>query len=57
MRNIYEKLGFVDAGHATLAEAFEANGESGLLPADGGASQPEKYFTRAPLVMTKVISM
>lgn len=49
---MYDGLGFVDAGHATLIDALVANNE--VLPEDGGASQPEKYFTQSGLVMMKV---
>ncbi|TVY20037.1 hypothetical protein LARI1_G002113 [Lachnellula arida] len=56
VKQLYDGLGFMDAGHSTLSEALLANGDSALLPADGGASQPEKYHARLPLIMTKVSS-
>jgi hypothetical protein len=56
VKKLYDGLGFVDGGHCTLLEAFLANGDSGLLPADGGASQPEKYHNRLWLIMMKVSS-
>ncbi|TVY46219.1 hypothetical protein LOCC1_G002529 [Lachnellula occidentalis] len=56
VKKLYDGLGFVDAGHCTLSEAFLANGDSGLLPADKGASQPEKYDVRLGVIMMKVAS-
>lgn len=54
IKKLYYGLGFVDAGNCTLAEAFIANGDEGMLPADGGASQPDKYHNRVGLIMEKV---
>lgn len=55
VKKLYDGLGFVDAGKATLAEAYFSNGEGALLPADGGASDPGKYHFRAGLVMEKFV--
>jgi ribosomal protein S18 acetylase RimI-like enzyme len=46
---LYEKLGFVDAGRCTLAEALRANGDADMVPRDGG---DQKYNTRSGLIMT-----
>ncbi len=51
---LYGALGFIEAGRATLAEAYRCNEEENLLPADGGASNPEKYHSRGGIVMEKV---
>ena len=42
VKQLYGVIGFVDAGKCTYAEAAVANGDAQLLPADGGASHPEK---------------
>jgi GNAT superfamily N-acetyltransferase len=55
VKKMYGGLGFVDAGMCTLAEAFEANGDEGMVPADGGKSQPEKWNNRLGLIMEKVV--
>jgi ribosomal protein S18 acetylase RimI-like enzyme len=54
VKSLYSRLGFVDAGLCTLAEAFLSNGDASLLPADGGASEPEKYHNRLGIVMEHV---
>ena len=54
VKKLYYDLGFVDAGMCTLAEAYISNGDSEMLPPDGGASEPERYDRRAGLVMEKV---
>jgi ribosomal protein S18 acetylase RimI-like enzyme len=54
VKSLYSGLGFVDAGLCTLAEAFLSNGDASLLPADGGASEPEKYHKRVGIVMEHV---
>ncbi|KAJ5893989.1 hypothetical protein N7495_005680 [Penicillium taxi] len=46
--NLYKRLGFVDAGRATLAEALIANGDSHLLPED--ISIP-KFSNRFGIIM------
>lgn len=51
---LYSKYGFVDAGNCTYIEAYVANGDSELMPADGGFGEPEKYHSRAGLIMQKV---
>ena len=50
---LYERLGFSEAGLATLAEALVVNGDAHLLPADNSGP---KYNTRAGLIMTYHIS-
>jgi hypothetical protein len=52
---LYDGLGFVDAGHATLMDALVANNE--VLPEDGGASQPETYLAQSGLVLMKVTAL
>jgi len=54
VKKLYYGLGFEDAGKCTLAEAFIVNGDEDMLPADGGASQPDKYHNRLGLIMEKV---
>ncbi|KUJ22441.1 uncharacterized protein LY89DRAFT_680588 [Mollisia scopiformis] len=54
VKKLYYDLGFVDAGSTTLAEAYFSNGDTDLLPPDGGASDPGKYHLRAGLIMEKV---
>lgn len=44
-------LGFVEAGRATLTEAYRCNTEENMLLADGGASSPEKYHSRTGIMM------
>ncbi|KAH7364548.1 hypothetical protein BKA65DRAFT_491588 [Rhexocercosporidium sp. MPI-PUGE-AT-0058] len=56
VKKLYEGLGFVDAGNCTLAEAYLSNGDAEMLPADGGASQPEKYHVRQGIIMMRVVS-
>ncbi|KAH7066353.1 putative GNAT family acetyltransferase [Paraphoma chrysanthemicola] len=46
---MYQSLGFTDAGRCTLAEALVANGDEALVPADGGG---DKFQTRAGLIMS-----
>ncbi len=55
VKTMYEKFGFVDAGNCTLAEVYMSNGDGNLVPADGGASHPEKYHSRRGLIMEKVV--
>jgi GNAT superfamily N-acetyltransferase len=50
-RNVYEKLGFKDAGKCTRVEAMKANGDQELIPEDGGASNPEFYWERGGVGM------
>ncbi|KAJ5310286.1 fungal-specific transcription factor domain-containing protein [Penicillium atrosanguineum] len=50
---LYQRLGFSEAGLATLAEALIVNGDQHLLPED--TSGP-KYNTRAGLIMIYLIS-
>lgn len=45
---LYQRLGFVQTGNCTLAEAIRAGGDGHLLPSD--TSSP-KYSTRAGLIM------
>lgn len=54
VKKLYDGLGFVDAGNVTLAEAYFSNGDTELLPADGGASDPEKYHWRGGLIMERL---
>jgi len=56
VKTMYKKIGFVDAGNCTLVEAYMSNGDGNLVPADGGASHPEKYHSRKGLIMEKVIA-
>lgn len=51
LKALYAGLGFTDNGKTTLAEAYVANGQSELLPADGGSSNPEKYHSRRGIIM------
>lgn len=54
VKKLYEGLGFVDAGKCTLAEAYISNGDSNMLPLDGGTSDAEKYLNRLGTIMEKV---
>jgi GNAT superfamily N-acetyltransferase len=54
VKKLYEGLGFEDAGKCTLAEAYISNGDSNMLPSDGGKSDPEKYLNRLGTIMEKV---
>lgn len=45
---LYQRLGFVEAGRCTLAEALIANGDGHLLPRDTNSS---KYTDRKGLIM------
>ncbi|KAH9220437.1 hypothetical protein DL95DRAFT_383367 [Leptodontidium sp. 2 PMI_412] len=56
VKKLYEGLGFVDAGNCTLAEAYLSNGDAEMLPADGVASDPEKYHVRLGIIMMRVAS-
>ncbi|TVY82001.1 hypothetical protein LSUE1_G002896 [Lachnellula suecica] len=53
IKMLYDGLGFVDAGNCTLHDAFIINGDSDLLPEDGGASQPGVYHNPLGLLMMK----
>ncbi|KAJ5091831.1 Acyl-CoA N-acyltransferase [Penicillium alfredii] len=50
---LYLRLGFVEAGKCTLAEALVANGDGHLLPKD---PDPVKYADRQGLIMISRIS-
>jgi GNAT superfamily N-acetyltransferase len=54
VKKLYERIGFLDAGKCTLAEAYVSNGDSSMLPLDGGASDPERYLNRLGTIMEKV---
>lgn len=54
VKTMYSRLGFVDAGKMTLAEAYNANMETDMFPVDGGASNPGKYHSRMGLIMEKI---
>lgn len=49
--NLYHRLGFVDVGRATLAEALIANGDAHLLPTD--TTRPEYFTVRGGIIMTR----
>ncbi|KAJ5613688.1 Acyl-CoA N-acyltransferase [Penicillium herquei] len=51
--NLYQRLGFIHAGKATLVEALIANGDEHLIPKDGGESI---YSVRQGLIMISRIS-
>lgn len=53
VKKLYASLGFVDAGLITYMEAVVANGDPGLLPADGGKAEPDKYLSRMGLCMER----
>lgn len=53
-RKLYFGLGFQDAGNCTFIEAYNANGDPELAPADGGFGNPERYHSRLGLIMEKV---
>ncbi|KAE8162921.1 hypothetical protein BDV40DRAFT_264263 [Aspergillus tamarii] len=46
--NLYKRLGFIEAGKATLAEALIANGDGHCLPKDTSTA---KYSDRTGLIM------
>lgn len=46
--SMYRKMGFVDAGRCTLAEALRANGDGDMVPAD---REGEKWNKRSGLIM------
>lgn len=50
---LYERLGFVLAGRATLVEALTANGDEGLLPVDLSST---KWSDRSGLIMNTRLS-
>ncbi|KAJ5160330.1 uncharacterized protein N7482_007334 [Penicillium canariense] len=50
---LYERLGFIESGKCTLAEALIANGDGHLLPEDTSSA---KYTIRAGLIMSFHIS-
>lgn len=50
---LYRRLGFMEAGKCTLAEALVANGDGHLLPKD---PDPVKYADRQGLIMISRIS-
>lgn len=54
VKRLYDGLGFIDAGRTTLAEAYISNFDEDMLPADGGKSNPERYWSRRGLIMERV---
>lgn len=54
VKKLYDGLGFVDAGRTTLAEAYISNFDEDMVPADGGKSDPERYWSRRGLIMERL---
>ena len=54
VKKLYDGLEFVEAGKCTLAEAYISNGDEEMVPADGGKSEPQKYWTRAGIIMERM---
>lgn len=53
-KKLYSSMGFVDAGNCTYIEAYVANGDAELIPADGGYGDTALYHSRLGLIMQKV---
>ncbi|KAF2188602.1 hypothetical protein K469DRAFT_703188 [Zopfia rhizophila CBS 207.26] len=54
--NMYKGMGFEDAGMCTLREAFVANGDEELIPADTGSTEAMwKWERRYGLAMERVV--